>query len=394
VSGRGADVARSFDEDCAEVASRLRARFAEVESGLATLVDGIPGPRDGVDPAYLEYLDSLKENRPAVLEYAAAVIELGEHRAPDVPAPVKRAARLAARAGVSLDTVLRRYSAGNAFCTDILVEEAEATGFSASSLRRLLHRQATLFDRLLEAVSEEHADEAGSRPTTTAERRHAYLEDLLAGRQPDGEVELGYDLDGHHVGLMARGEGAPAAMRELAKKLDRRLLADPHGDKPVWACWLGGREPLLTEEVIRAMADMPSTAIVVALGEPGKGIPDWRLTHRQAKAALSIAERHGQRLLRYADVAVLASILRDDLGTTSLRKLYLEPLDDMRDGGKAARETLRAYFAVERNVSSTAAALGVDRRTVTNRIRAIEKLFGRPLGEFATDLETALRLAD
>ncbi len=36
----------------------------------------------------------------------------------------------------------------------------------------------------------------------------------------------------------------------------------------------------------------------------------------------------------------------------------------------------------------------VDRRTVANRIRAVEELIGRPLGDFATDLETALRLAD
>ncbi|HWC47817.1 MAG TPA: helix-turn-helix domain-containing protein, partial [Solirubrobacterales bacterium] len=93
------------------------------------------------------------------------------------------------------------------------------------------------------------------------------------------------------------------------------------------------------------------------------------------------------------DVAVLASLLRDDLGATSLRQLYLEPLESMRDGGKAARETLRAYFATQRNVSSTAAALGVDRRTVTNRLRAVEELFGRPLADFATDLEMALRLA-
>ena len=57
-----------------------------------------------------------------------------------------------------------------------------------------------------------------------------------------------------------------------------------------------------------------------------------------------------------------------------------------------ARETLRAYFVAERNISSTAAALGVDRRTVTNRIRAIEDLFGRPLKDIAAELETALRL--
>jgi DNA-binding PucR family transcriptional regulator len=107
-----------------------------------------------------------------------------------------------------------------------------------------------------------------------------------------------------------------------------------------------------------------------------------------------IAERRGQAVVRYADVALLASILRDDLLATSLRQLYLEPLARVKDGGKVGRETLRAYFATERNISSTAAALGVDRRTVTNRIRAVEELFGRPLRDFATELETALLLDD
>ena len=121
----------------------------------------------------------------------------------------------------------------------------------------------------------------------------------------------------------------------------------------------------------------------MTVGEPGEGLSGWRFSHRQAKAALPVAERRGQAVVRYADVALLASILRDDLLATSLRQLYLEPLERARDGGKVARETLRAYFAAERNISSTAAALGVDRRTVTNRIRAIEDLFGRPLRDFA-----------
>ena len=97
-------------------------------------------------------------------------------------------------------------------------------------------------------------------------------------------------------------------------------------------------------------------------------------------------------MLRYADVALLASVLRDDLAVASLHELYLEPLERERDGGRAARETLRAYFAAERNISSTAAALGIDRRTVTNRIRAFEELFGRSIKECAAELEIALQL--
>jgi DNA-binding PucR family transcriptional regulator len=130
----------------------------------------------------------------------------------------------------------------------------------------------------------------------------------------------------------------------------------------------------------------------VTVGEPGEGLAGWRFSHRQAKAALPIAERGGEAIVRYAEVALLASVSRDDLLAGSLRQLYLEPLEAARDRGKAARDTLRAYFAAERNVSSTAAALGVDRGTVTNRLRAVEDLIGRPLKEVATELETALRL--
>jgi DNA-binding PucR family transcriptional regulator len=107
---------------------------------------------------------------------------------------------------------------------------------------------------------------------------------------------------------------------------------------------------------------------------------------------LPIAERRGQPALRYLDVALVAAVERDELAAASLRRLYLEPLREARDGGVAARETLRAYLGTERSISSTAAALGVDRRTVRNRLRAIEELLGRPLREVAVDLEVALRL--
>lgn len=178
----------------------------------------------------------------------------------------------------------------------------------------------------------------------------------------------------------------------LAGKLDRRLLAVCREEEPIWACWLGGRSRLEVQRALRALGEMSLDRVFVTVGEPGEGLAGWRLSHRQAKAALPIAERRGQTVLRYADVVLQASILRDDLAATSLHQLYLEPLEKARDGGKVARETLRAYFAAERNISSTAAALGVDRRTVTNRIRAIEDLLGRPLRDVGTDLETALRL--
>ncbi len=379
---------RSVEDACSQLASGLRERLSELEAELATRVEAIASPREVADPTYLH---SLRTALPEGLEYGLAAIELGERHAPEVPPALLAEARQSARAGVALETLLRRHSAANALLGDALIEQAEAVDAPGSALRRLLRRHATAHDRLLEAVADEHAREAKSWPSSSAERRRERVKSLLAGELVDGS-ELGYDLDGHHLALMARGEGSPDALRALAGGLDRRLLAVRREEEPVWACWLGGTRPLDAERAAGALGEMSLDGVFVTIGEPGEGLSGWRLSHRQAKAALPIAERREQPVLRYADVAVLASMLRDDLLTTSLRRLYLEPLDGGRDGGRVARETLRAYFAAGRNVSSTAAALGVDRRTVTNRIRAVEGLLGRPLAEIATDLETALRL--
>jgi hypothetical protein len=380
----------SHDEACSALASRLRGRLPELEASIATRVYAISDPREVADPTYLH---SLNGALTVALDHALAVIELSERRAPGVPPALLAEARLAARAGVALDTVLRRYFAGNALFNDFLVEEAERAEVSSSGLLRLLRRQATFFDHLVEAVSEEHVRETKSWPSNTAERRRECVKSLLAGEQVD-HSELGYDLEAHHLALMAKGEGAPEVMRVLAGRLDCRLLAVCREEEPIWACWLGGGRPLETEQALRALGENSLDRVFVTVGEPGVGLSGWRFSHRQAKAALPIAERRGQAILRYADVALLASILRDDLVATSLHQLYLEPLERARDGGKVGRETLRAYFAAERNTSSTAAALGVNRRTITNRIRAIEGLFGRPIKDFATELETALQLDD
>lgn len=382
--------ALSVEEARSLLGARLRERMPELQAAIATRVYAISDPRDVADPAYLEGLDAAVA---AAIEYRLDVLEEGERQAPAVPPVLLGQARLDARDGVALDTVLRRYFAGNSLFGDFLVEEAERADVPSSVLRRLLGAQATLADRLIAAVSAEHARAAQSRPTTAAARRRECVKGLLAGELVD-HSELGYDLDAHHLALMAYGDGAEELMRGLAGALDRRLLIVRREEDPKWAAWLGGRSPLPAQEALAALAGTGAHRAVVTVGEPGEGLAGWRLSHRQAKAALPIAQRQGRAVVRYSDVAMLAAIERDDLVATSLRQLYLEPLERARDGGKAARETLRAYFEAERNVSSTAAALGVDRRTVRNRLRAVEELLGRPLQGSVADLEIALRLAD
>lgn len=386
-TGAGSGRALSVEEARSLLGARLRGRLPELKTAIATRVYSISDPRDVTDPAYVEGLNAALA---AAVEYRLEVLEVGERRVSDVPAALLAQARLDARDRVPLDTVLRRYFAGNALFGDFLAEEAEREGIPNAILRGLLAAQATVGDRLLAAVSAEHAREAQVRPSSTAERRRESVKRLLAGEFVD-HSEIEYDLEAEHLGLMAKGEGAEPLLRELAKRLDRRLLAVKREEEPVWAAWLGGSRPIEAADAARVLAELDPKGVVVTLGEPAESLEGWRFSHLQAKAALAVAERRGETLARYADVAIEAAVLRDDLLARSLRRLYLEPLERMRDGGKVARETLRAYFAAERNISSTAAALGVDRRTVRNRIRAIEDLVGRPLTVVAADLEIALR---
>jgi hypothetical protein len=375
----------------ARLAELLAARRGEIEQAALTRIFAIADPTEAPDPAYPE---GLRAAVSAGLDYGLEGIERGEERSPPIPVALLGQARTAARNGVALETVLRRYFAGYTLLSDLLVSVAESSAaLRPQELKRLLRALAARFDRLLAAVSEEYRREAESRlPNASQQRRAELVERLLAGELL-GTSELSYDFDSWHLGCLAAGEGAGEAIRDLAASLDCRLLLVHRSEHTVWA-WLGSRRKLDPAEVESfAAAKLPEDA-AMALGEPGGGLAAWRLTHRQALAALPVALRSSDSIVRYGDIALFASVLQDDLLVTSLKQLYLAPLEHEHDGGEVARQALRAYFAADRNVSAAAAALGVNRNTVASRLRAIESMFGRQLGACAAELEAALRMEE
>jgi hypothetical protein len=389
--------ARGFEPRArSELRARLEARREEIESAVLTRIAAIADPSEVADPAYAE---GLRRSVPAAIGFGLETVEAGESNDPPIPVDLLAQARLAARNGIPLDTVLRRYFAGYSLLGFFLIEEASRDRLlSGAELQRLTAAQAAFFDRLLAAVAEEHGREQGARADSTADRRRAErIERLLAGAPVD-VGEIAYDFDGWHVGLAAAGAGAEHAVRELAAGLDCRLLLLPREEGVVWA-WLGSRHRPKPAELLRALGPSPSEGAgepvpsAIALGEPAEQLPGWRLTHRQATAALSVAERGPVSVVRYGDVALLASAMQDDLLATSLRCLYLDPLERERDGGSILRRTLLAYLDCECNSVSTAAALSVTRQTVNNRLRLIEERIGRPVRTCAAELEVALWLS-
>jgi hypothetical protein len=365
---------------------RLEERREELEQAILVRVYGVADPSSVGDP---EYVQGLRSAVGAALSYGIGAVE--RQLPPAVPPQLLQQARHAARSGVALDTVLRRYFAGHALVSDFLFEEAEREKLILpADLKQVMRREARAFDRLLTSIASEYTRETRAKHQTAEERLGSQVRMILGG-EPMDAAELDYDFDGWHVGLLVVGSEAKSTLRPLAAALDRRMLLVPGTGGTLWA-WLGGRRKIASQEILRlADACWPATARL-ALGEPGQGIEGWRLTHRQAKAAMPIAIQGSSAVLRYIDVALLASALSDDVLAGSLREAYLAPLERARDGGVVSRQTLAAYFAAGRNASSAAAALGVNRKTVSLRLQAIEAMIGRPVEACAAELETAIRL--
>lgn len=376
------------EEARAALCARLRCRREEMEAVIVTRAAAASEP-SGASQA--EYVRDLRASSTASLDYGLAAIESGEGRALPLPASVATQARSAARRSVGLDTVLRRYVAGHTLLMEYAIAEAETGGLlSGISWGEVLRGQSVRFDRLIAEVSSIYMDEASACMASVEQRRAEKVRRLLSGESLDASG-LGYDFEGWHVAVIASGPGAESAVRKMASSLDCQLLLVPCEREVIWA-WFGSRRPEDMAEFERFGRVAGPRQLLIALGEPAQGPAGWRLTHRQSAAALSVAVRGARSPVRYADIALLASMLNDDLLITSLRDHYLAPLERERDDGKVALETLRSYFAADRNVSSTAAALGVTRRTVSNRLRKVEERLGRSLPSVAAEVEAALRL--
>ncbi len=351
-------------------------------------VHAIAAPGRDADP---EYLEGLRLAIEAAIDDTIEALEDGG--AGSVPEPILSQARLAARRQVPLETILRRYLAGHAILGDFVVEEAERQTVPPDTLRRVLRSQAARTDQVLAAIGTCHVEEvSAARPVSTDRRRADQVRRLLDGELVDPS-KLAYDLDGWHVGLVVRGPGRDDAVEAITRRPDSRRLIVAADEEIIWV-WMGFRgRPERQQFQPVAAPDVPD-GLRIGVGEPAESRAGWRLTHEQARAALSVAIRRPETLLRYNEVALLAAAIQDELLATSLFQLYIAPLERDGENGRELQTTLRAYFEADQSVTSTAAALGISRNTVANRLKVIEERVGYLHSIRAAHLLVALGLGE
>ncbi len=371
-----------------ELSARLRARLPQVEEAIFSRVAAISQSASAADP---EYLAGLRETVRDVVGYALMGIEAGDEFLPPIPTTALVQARRAARRGVSLDTVIRRYFVGDRLLAELIIGEAD--DLPRELLLETLRVLSPLVDHLTAAVAAEHTDELERMRRSPAQRLDERIGRLLAGAR-DSDPELAYELDAWHVGMVIAGGGAEALVRALAAQLDCQPLLIPRDeDEATWA-WLGKRQRLSLSEIEECLKGTLPLGLSLALGEPRAGIEGWRLTHREAQAALRVMLYEPGGITKCRDVILVSAVMRDQTLAESLVSTYLAPLDGRGDYGEVLRTTLRAYFAAEQNAVTAASALGVARHTVERRLRNVEEKLEQTISACSAELQVALGMEE
>lgn len=215
----------------------LRSRRSEIEQAIFARVREVA--RDPWIDRDAEYLEGLRATVAAAIDYVLNGI--GREGPVLVPPEVAAQAERAARGGLSLDAVLRRYMAGSALLGDFLNEEAERVELADAGhmLRDVLRAQSSLLDELVVVAARAHAGALVQVASSRDQRLGERVRRLLAGGrlEPDG---LGYEMECEHLGAIAVGPGSEQLLRRLAEELDRQLLSVPCAALTMWA-WFGGR---------------------------------------------------------------------------------------------------------------------------------------------------------
>jgi hypothetical protein len=368
------------------IGARLRGRQPEIEEELLRAIpEGLRDPLGGRDA---EYAAAQRVAVAAALDCALSTLAGDPGRGVSPPAPVIESAQRSARHAVSLDTVICLYVAGRELLGDIVAGEAE--NHRAAGAREAQAILAGLLQQLVPVIARAYRGEAERLRRSPQQRRALLVRRLLKGERVDAS-RVGYNFDAWHTALIATGAGASMAASRLAQGLGCEALSIEQDDGVAWG-WLGGERPLSGEEIERSALGSGLAGVTLVVGEPALGLVGWRLSHRLAQEAHRVALLAPQPVTTYADVGLLAPWAVDRAGAVAFVQRHLGPLNEMRDGGAAARDALREIFKASHQIAPAASALKVDRGTLRSRLSQIERRLGFALASRQAELEVALRL--
>ena len=322
-------------------------------------------------------------------------------------APIYDFARTLARRGFELPVLLSAYRIGQRstwdFITDLLRTEVPDPDLRSSVLLRFWSNATQWIDTVIESLIPVFIDERERWQRGTLARRAEIAKAILAKQSVDidsAATTLAYPLRQHHTAFTLLVEdGVPdfelqrlleVAAGSVSKGLGGgKPLVIPSGARSAW-CWTAQPSHPQADESLLELP--PFVRATVGMCHPGPS--GFRLTHIEAVAALAVADRCEQPVLRYTDVelaCLAAGILCAD-GRTAFVCRELGGLVCADDATQRLRHTLRVYLKQGCDALATGELLQVHANTVRYRVRQAEQRLGHGVHQRRVQLELALEI--
>ncbi len=145
--------------------------------------------------------------------------------------------------------------------------------------------------------------------------------------------------------------------------------------------------------VVAGSAQDAGAAPVIGISGPAT-YDTIAVAHRQALAAADFGRRHGRSVTRFADIAMpgITGLIEPEQASAYAESLLGPVISRDQSGRGDLLRSLRAWLAHHGQWDPSAAALGVHRHTLRNRMNTVEQLLGRNLDAPGTRSELWLAL--
>ncbi|MCM6773576.1 helix-turn-helix domain-containing protein [Nocardia sp. CDC159] len=349
------------------------------------------------NPEWTDYTSVPRADlRDGCRRYLTRILDLlgGDDGDPERDEVAASIGRRRAEQGVPLEAMLRTFRLGGGIVWEALLDQADDVG--PQEIREAGTAMWTVIDGLSSALVTAYRNTELEQVRRDERRRHALIEDLLAGRAHDATFaaraarELNLPTQGAYLVVAARGEGRPLQIgtETALAALGIRSVWHDRVDTTIGLVSVEGRDDHAVLQHLR-----PHVRGRAGASPAVPGLAQVDSAHALALIALqtlpgdttglvSLDERYPEALL------VRSPDLTDLLLTHTLGPILNLPGRE-RD---ILLDTLAAWLAENCSAAHAAPRLHCHRNTVINRLQRISTLLGRPLEGQRSYVELSLAL--
>ncbi|WP_233160240.1 CdaR family transcriptional regulator [Pseudonocardia sp. MH-G8] len=349
------------------------------------------------NPEWTDYRRVPPEDlRDGCRQYLGRVLELVADRQPgdaDDDPVAGRIGRHRAEQGVPLEVMLRTFRLGGRVVWEALLERAAPVDVAA--LGAAATTMWTVVDGLSSALSTSYRRAEAEQLRRDDQRRHALLEEVVAGGTTGQRVadQLDLPLDGGYLVVVADldpdGTAALPSPQTALAALGLRSVWHVRTDTLVGLVPTEGHDPRFVHGRLRSLARGRA-----AVAPTAHGLAGVATAHRLAVLALGAVPRGTAGVVSVDDRYPEALLLRSPELTRRIVETWLGPVLRLAPRERdVLLETLTAWLEADRSAGVAAEHLYCHRNTVLNRLHRVTELTGRPLTGRQAFVELSLALS-